>query len=193
MMCRLQKDSHLDNMLQLICHANSPSESVQSIKCYSTLNEAGHLWIRYHVEAPLEALVLPDMESTQRADCLWETTCFEAFLSFGDGTEYIELNFASSGQWAAYAFSDYRIKTRDLLIENHPEIGIDFGDNYFALEAIVELPNHIARSDLRLGLSVVIEERGQAHSYWALSHRSEKPDFHLRDCFMVDLKAGDVV
>ncbi len=178
-------------MLQLICHANTPSDAVRVIECYSTLNVAGQLWIRYHVEAPIDAMVLSAMESTQRADDLWKATCFEAFLSFGGGTKYIEFNFASSGQWAAYAFSDYRIKSGDLTIENHPEIGIDFGEDYFALEAIIELPKHIAKSAVSLGLSAVMVEKSERYSYWALSHGSEKPDFHHKDCFTVNLKAED--
>ncbi len=180
-------------MLQLISHANSPSKSVRSIECYAKLNAAGQLWIRYHVEAPVDDLILSTMETTQRADDLWKTTCFEAFLSFGIATNYIELNFASSGNWAAYAFCDYRDKSGNLALDTHPEIGIDFGDDYFALEAIVDLPKDIAQTAVALGLSAVIEEKGEAISYWALSHASEKPDFHDRDCFTVNLKAGDEV
>jgi hypothetical protein len=181
----------LDNMLRLICHAITPTKLVQSVTCYSTLNEDGQLWIRYHVDAPVDCLVLSSNESTQRVDDLWKTTCFEVFILYGDGTEYIELNFASSGQWAAYTFSDYRNKTGNLALASHPDIGIDFGDEYFALEAIVDLPKPIARSILSMGLSVVIEELSGQVSYWALSHAPDKPDFHHRDCFIANPKAGD--
>ncbi|HKX21768.1 MAG TPA: hypothetical protein VJM81_00690, partial [Rhizorhapis sp.] len=44
--------------------------------------------------------------------------------------------------------------------------------------------------DRSLGLSAVIEEQDGAKSWWALVHPSEKPDFHLRDCFALQLRAA---
>ena len=35
-----------------------------------------------------------------------------------------------------------------------------------------------------LGLSAVLEERDGTKSYWSLAHSSEKPDFHMCDCFV---------
>jgi hypothetical protein len=38
-----------------------------------------------------------------------------------------------------------------------------------------------------LGLSAVLEEKDGTKSYWALAHGADKPDFHLRDCFVAKL------
>ena len=43
-----------------------------------------------------------------RADELWQTTCFEAFLEPRAATAYREFNFSPSGDWAAYDFDGYR-------------------------------------------------------------------------------------
>jgi hypothetical protein len=40
---------------------------------------------------------------------------------------------------------------------------------------------------LRLGLASVIEDKARVLSYWSLKHPAEKPDFHHRDSFVVEL------
>jgi len=39
-----------------------------------------------------------------------------------------------------------------------------------------------------MGLSAVIEEEGGVKSYWAMTHASEKPDFHDAACFAAGLE-----
>jgi hypothetical protein len=170
MASRLQEYHALDNMLALICHPETPAHAVRGIECRIELQENGRLWIRYHVEAPLNDLVLADEAEPKRTDGLWETTCFEAFLIPGFGPQYFELNFSPSSQWAAYSF-------------------LDMGDDYFALEAIVELPNTANWLGVSASLSVVLEETEGTKSYWALSHPIGSPDFHHRDCFTLELLA----
>jgi hypothetical protein len=146
----------------------------------------GRLWVRYHIEARLDGLVLAAESEPVRTDGLWKTTCFEAFLMRDGGPEYIELNFASSNQWAAYRFSAYREGMRALELATPPEIGLDMGDDYFALEAIVELPNISDWLDVSAALSVVVEERCGTKSYWALAHPDGAPDFHHKDSFTIE-------
>lgn len=50
----------------------------------------------------------PDPAQTGR---LWEQTCFEAFIADTGKAAYREYNFAPSGDWAVYEFSDYRLPT----------------------------------------------------------------------------------
>ena len=53
------------------------------------------------------------------------------------------------------------------------------------LEALVrldELSAIHARASLRIGLAAVIES-SDGHSYWALRHPLDKPDFHNADGF----------
>jgi hypothetical protein len=178
----------LDNMLHLICHSGTPASAVRGIMCMFELGD-GRLWVRYHIKASLDRLVLADKAAPERTDGLWKTTCFEVFLMPDGGPEYIELNFAPSNQWAAYHFSSYRLGMRAMELSTPPEIGLDMGDDYFALEAIVELPNLSDWLDITAALSVVVEESDGTKSYWALAHPDGAPDFHHKDSFKLEAKA----
>jgi hypothetical protein len=124
-------------------------------------------------------VVIPAPTSPTRTDGLWQATCFEAFISLGK-CSYAELNFAPSGQWAAYRFTNYRQGMRELDIIA-PQIR--FVDN--VLTATVEMKTEAGAV---LNLSVVIERRSGVRSYWALAHpKGNRPDFHTRDCFVAKL------
>src|SRR3546814_17205573 len=41
-------------------------------------------------------------------DGLWESTCFEAFLTEEGQPDYTEFNYSPDGRWACYQFDDYR-------------------------------------------------------------------------------------
>ncbi|HEV8407645.1 MAG TPA: DOMON-like domain-containing protein [Sphingomicrobium sp.] len=124
-------------------------------------------------------VAIPPSLPPVRTDGLWNSTCFEAFISTGK-TSYLELNFAPSGQWAAYSFTAYRCGMRELDIAQ-PKIS--FAENRLA--AAVELA---ARPGSALNLTAVIERKNGISSYWALAHPAgNRPDFHARDCFVSKL------
>src|SRR5689334_3335291 len=77
-------------------------EHAASLAAVATTN----LW--FGVGAPADRFVIPAVGQPERTDELWKTTCFEAFLRPLGETSYLEWNFAPSGQWASYEFSDYR-------------------------------------------------------------------------------------
>ncbi len=62
-----------------------------------------NIW--FGVGAPASRFVIPEADEPSRADELWQTTCFEAFLREAGADAYREWNFAPSGHWAAYDFS----------------------------------------------------------------------------------------
>src|ERR671912_1155675 len=66
------------------------------------------LALRYRVGGDLDAIELPPPGAPRRADGLWLHTCFELFLRAPAEAGYVECNFAPSGEWALYRFSDYR-------------------------------------------------------------------------------------
>lgn len=143
------------------------------------------LRLRYLVIAPVEELVIPQPAPALRADNLWKTTCFEAFLAAEEESGYLELNFSPSTQWAAYDFADYRTGMVQASLPAPPEIEVDRGPGLLALTATVSL--HLREERYRLGLAAVLEERGGHMSYWALTHAGDRPDFHRRDCFQLEL------
>jgi hypothetical protein len=107
---------------------------------------------------------------------------------------YWEFNFSPSGEWAAYAFKNYRdggpIEGDGL----DPEITVRNVANGFELNAIVRLDRlHAINSHtpMAVGLSAVVEETAGTHSYWALKHTQGKPDFHHPDSFALELALPD--
>lgn len=175
--------------LELFSHPETPPHSVHAIAVAVKRLEGNRLWLRYHVESRLDQLVLPRPAQPIRADGLWQTTCFEAFLRLSDSQAYVEYNAAPSSEWAAYHFEAYRKAMSALPMDVAPEIACDAGESHFALEAKYQLPDLWAGQPLQLGISAVIEEAGGAKSYWALAHPPGKPDFHHGDCFVYQLAA----
>ena len=175
--------------MRLLCHPLMSSPQAESIEVSFARLGNNRLWLRYHVEILLDALVLPDEAEPLRTDGLWKTTCFEAFLRLPQGKAYAEFNASPSSQWAAYRFEEYRAGMAELPLSRVPEIGMDASDSHFALEVDYNLPDKWAEQPLELGLSAVIEESDGTKSYWALAHPAGQPDFHHGDCFALQLAA----
>ena len=139
-----------------------------------------NIW--FGVGAPAERFVIPEGEAV-RADELWKTTCFEAFLRPAGKKGYREWNFAPSGQWAAYDFSSIR-KGMKNAEATAPYIRMEDNLTWWTLGATIAVPADV---QWELGLSAVLEEKDGAKSYWALAHGGDKPDFHSPDCFVARL------
>ena len=169
----------MTNSFSLTFHPDHPPLDVTSIgvEC----RHEGERWhFRYLVEGAAR-LVLPDRAEPGRADDLWQTTCFEAFVG-GEGLTYREYNFAPSGEWAAYAFDSSREGMRNA--DHQAEVWLDGGEDWIAVEAAV---SGTFAPGSPLNLTAVIEEQGGHKSYWALAHPAGPPDFHNRDCFIAHL------
>ena len=128
-------------------------------------------------------------EGWERADNLWQHSCFELFGRVVGEPGYLEVNLATTAQWAAYSFSDRREGMRlaeDVtLIQAHWRIR----ERNAEMNAILQIPADYERADWSLGASAVIEEADGTKSYWALRHPPGKPDFHHPDCFALELPA----
>jgi hypothetical protein len=186
----LQGEIGLDNMLQLVCHPETPSDDVLSVMASADLSSDGVLRLHYHVDGFRQALVWDPAIRPFRTDGLWQNTCFEAFLRRGDDEEYIELNFSPSKCWAAYRFDDYRDGMRDLDVGNAPAIECNNAADHIALTAQINVPTDWAGHDLSIALCAVVRETSNAVSYWALTHPENKPDFHDQACFTLQLQAA---
>jgi hypothetical protein len=174
--------------LALLPHpATPPSEP---LKVWATVEHAGSLGavastnIWFGVGAPAERFVIPEAKDPARADELWRTTCFEAFLRIPGADPYREWNFAPSGEWAAYDFASYREGRSDAEVPA-PYIRVEDNLTWWALGATIPVA---ADAVWALGLSAVLEEKDGTKSYWALAHPpGDKPDFHAADCFAASL------
>ena len=163
-------------MIALECHPGSRSRAVHRIGVEAKRDRAV-VRFRYVIEGRIAALRLPPPGLRP----IWQHTCCEAFVARPATPAYHEFNFAPSGDWAAYAFSDYRnggpIDAAD------PGITSQLFPEALELRASVAVPEGPAL----LGLSAVIEDRDGRLSYWALRHAPGKPDFHRRDGFALGL------
>jgi hypothetical protein len=159
-----------------------------AFKVWATVDYAGSLGatatanIWFGIGAPAERFVIPGGEPA-RADDLWQTTCFEAFLRRDDAV-YREWNFAPSAQWAAYDFTGYREDRTDADVAP-PYVRMEDNFTWWSLGATIAVD---AGVEWRLGLSAILEEKDGTKSYWALAHPDgDKPDFHSPVCFAARL------
>jgi hypothetical protein len=141
-----------------------------------------NIW--FGVGAPASRFVIPEPVDPKRADDLWQTTCFEAFLRVPGALSYREWNFAPSGEWAAYDFTAPREGRTDAEVAA-PYLRVEDNFTWWAFGATISVD---AAGTWELGLSAVLEEADGTKSYWALAHpNEEKPDFHDPACFAAHL------
>jgi hypothetical protein len=173
--------------VELSCHPATPCAAVRRIQARVSTN-AAILELRYRVEGDLQRLVIPGRRSAQRADKLWQHTCFEAFVRNAHASGYIELNFSPSGEWAAYRFSGYRIGMTDAATAA-PRISVQSASAVLQMDVDVDLDalDPAREEQLQLALCAVIEDAADGLSYWALAHPAAKPDFHHAGGFVLEI------
>lgn len=173
----------------LVPHPSTPPAE-PSFKVWATVDHAASLGpvattnIWFGVSAPAERFVIPPVTEPWRADELWRTTCFEAFLAAAGEKNYREWNFAPHGNWGAYDFSDYRKDMATADVRSPPYIRMEDNFTWWTVGATIAVE---AETRWDLGLSAILEEKDGTKSYWALAHSPDKPDFHARDCFVASL------
>jgi hypothetical protein len=166
---------------------------IHSIDVRVVRSEQNVLALAYQLTGDLAQVHVSLGDAEQAARPLWQHTCCEIFIRRAGLEPYHEFNFAPSGAWAAYAFERYRdgAPVQDNALD--PEIRVQCSGGAMELEAVIRLerlsPLH-ARSRLAIALAAVIEDRGGALSYWALSHPPGKPDFHHPRAFALELEAA---
>lgn len=143
------------------------------------------LVVIYELYGDLAFVRVPAPVPPTAANGLWQHTCFELFAARDGETAYREYNFSPSGQWAAYAFCDYRERDAGAVLPP-PRLRLTRHLDRLELEAMLPpgaLPAPLPRrhDGVRIGLSAVIECVDGSHSYWALCHPAARPDFHHRD------------
>jgi hypothetical protein len=165
--------------------AGPPFKLWANVELAAAFGAAATLNIWFGIGAPAARFLLPAIADAQRADELWKTTCFEAFLRKEGEDGYREWNFAPSGQWAAYDFTATRAGMADAEVGAPPYIRMEDNLTWWTLGATVAVD---AGERWRLGLSAVLEEAGGTKSYWALAHPpGDEPDFHHPNCFVAQL------
>ena len=171
----------VENWIELARHPSTPAEAVRAITVLLR-RSANELRMTFRLDGNIRRISIPSPSAPRIARQLWQHTCFEAFVAVEGQREYHEFNFAPSGEWAAYAFSGYRngplVPLANAMLR--PQIAVRSTDSRLELDSIVRLDalsDIHPRAPIRVGLATVIEA-SDGFSYWALGHRTDKPDFH---------------
>ncbi|MDB5448428.1 MAG: hypothetical protein JWQ97_3745, partial [Phenylobacterium sp.] len=161
-------------------HPDSPCEAVAGLAVEVGRSRSGGLALRYLLAGDLERLRLPPPGELARADELWRSTCFEAFVGAFESPAYVEINLAPSAQWATYSFTSYREGMRTADEIPPPRFQSFRSAEGYELRAVIDLgaSGLPPAAPWRLAISTVLEEASGAKSYWALAHPPGKPDFH---------------
>ncbi|MDD5268967.1 MAG: DOMON-like domain-containing protein [Methylococcales bacterium] len=174
---------------RLTCHAGTVTTAMWTVDVNIRPQPQGDLSLSYELTGNLAKIRIPAPQPSIAKDGLWEHTCFEAFTAVEGEPGYHEFNFSPSGQWAAYSFSDYRVRS-PWTASQRPAIRFVKSDGHLLLEAVIalgDLPRNMANKPLQLGLAAVIEASDGSRSYWALHHPEGRPDFHDRRGFILSL------
>ena len=183
----------VEHWIDLRCHPSIRPEAVGAIQVLVRRSESSELQATFRLDGDISRICLSPLGMPRIATQLWRHTCFEAFIAVEGQPAYHEFNFAPSGEWAVYAFHDYRDGgplSNELM---RPKIAVRSTDRRLELEALVRLDLLSAvhpRAPLSIGLSAVIEAN-DGLSYWALRHTVDKPDFHDAKGFALLLKPPD--
>jgi len=174
---------------RLTCHANTASTGKHSVDVTVESQPKGAIRLSFQLTGDLGQIRIPAPQPPAAVDGLWEHICFEVFIAVAGKANYYEFNFSPSGQWAAYAFSDYRMPDA-WKASQAPTINFTQTHEHLHLEVVIhtdDLHQNIAGKSFQLGLTAVIEANDGSRSYWALHHPEVHPDFHHRAGFILSL------
>jgi hypothetical protein len=165
----------------LYCHPATPAPDIM-LAHYFHVTPEGRLTVSYILRADPAILNLPDpVPNPQRRDGLWRTTCFEAFIRMEGEESYRELNFAPSGDWAAYRFTRYREGMAHEEVSEPPALVIEPYESTHVYRYTLAAPWLVDPRRWHVALTAVIEDRAGAISYWSMQHPAGPPDFHHAD------------
>ena len=126
-------------------------------------------------------------DALERRDELWKRTCLEIFVGPAGADSYLEMNLSPSGDWNVYAFDGYRTGMRPA----DAEVVLARSTEDQSLRAATvrgpEITKLLGSSDLVMSATSVLEYSNGEREYWALAHAGQKPDFHLRQSFVLKI------
>src|SRR5271167_4916295 len=158
----------VEHWMDLRCHASTRPETVRAIGVLVRRSASAELQMTFRLDGDIPRIWVSSPGVPRIATQLWHHTCFEAFIAVEGQRAYHEFNFAPSGEWAVYAFNDYRDGgplANELI---RPQIAVRCAGSRLELDALVRLDSLSSINSyapLRIGLSAVVEE-SDGLSYW---------------------------
>ncbi len=179
----------LTTQARLVRHPRAPWTGPElSIAAACIVNDRGAGLCRFEVVGAVESIVVPAACAPVAADGLWQHTCFELFVGRRGAAAYREFNFSPSGEWASYAFTDYRAAAASPAVPT-PVIRVEGAGGRLSLTALLGPASwpEPGAGVLEVGLAAVLETATGPLGYYALAHPAERPDFHDRRAFTLTL------
>lgn len=170
----------MPSLTPLRAHSSSVAPPRVGVAGSASLDPSGVLRLHWHLSGALQALRIPASADSLRQDDLWRHTCVEAFVRAPSSTGYFEFNVSPSTAWNVYAFDGYRTGMRALDLARPPVIEITRSAD--SLEVRAEFAVGLI-GPCDASLAAVVETDSGELSYWAVTHASERPDFHHADGF----------
>lgn len=171
----------------LLQHHRTPEARFPLTLAAGIERSATGLHVQYRLADAKEAVCWPSAAANPGfTDGLWQHTCFELFLSEPGLRSYREFNFSPSGHWAAYAFSDYR-QREPWQVPEVPRLQLARDASHATLDVFLPAALLPGKGPLEAGITAVIAFNDASLDYLALHHAGERPDFHLRESFVLTL------
>lgn len=136
----------------------------------------------FNLYGDIEAIKWNEGSANSRTDNLWQTTCFEAFLSSenSNSDDYYEINCSPQGAWNSYYFERYRDGMKLSAVE------VKLMEKKITPQAarfLISVTNPSPWNARFLGLSAVLEFKNGEKAYWALRHTGSEPNFHAKEAW----------
>jgi hypothetical protein len=149
---------------------------------------ANVLTLSYSLLGDLSTIEIPAATSPDRQRHLWETTCFEFFLSMKNDQQYWEFNLSPAGHWNVYRFDEYRQGMKEETAFTAMPFSIQAEPDALSLALKLNLSSMVSATQiLEMAIATVVKHKDGTLSYWALKHPGKEPDFHRREAFMIQL------
>lgn len=133
----------------------------------------------------------PPLDQHRREDKLWQSTCFELFISQNDRPGYYELNFSPSANWQSYYFSQYRTdrhEAQDLTLLKS-QVSNEPNKLHINLE-LAFVSRNIDTRHLNFGVSAILHDQSGDYHYYSLGH-PPKADFHDKKYHLISLVSSE--
>ncbi|RUT05737.1 hypothetical protein DSM106972_037440 [Dulcicalothrix desertica PCC 7102] len=146
------------------------------------------LTISYNLLGDIQQVDIVSPETPARKHELWQDTCFEFFLGAKNSSGYWEFNLSPAGHWNIYRFNNYRQGMQEETAFTTLPFNVKHNSDSLSLALDVNLGKIISvEQQIEVAITTVIKRTNGDVTYWALSHKGAKPDFHLRESFVVEL------
>ncbi|MBE2281367.1 MAG: hypothetical protein IAE91_13325, partial [Ignavibacteriaceae bacterium] len=146
----------------------------------------GIFTLSFRITGAIDEIVFPEkFELISRETGLWNSTCFELFISEPETETYHEFNFSPEGYWNCFINRYYRSGINEVEF-SEPDFSfkkLPDSINFHFSFALENLP-YTGKSIL-LNPVLVLEMKPGILTYWANIHPQKEADFHDKSKWLI--------